>query len=334
MSDATKNPITQVVPGSVEEEEIVFEQVYWRPFNRDRVIHHEPLTEFFHDHGVGTWILPRLEQREQRLLAIRLAKTQTKVRRRGYRMEQLVKVLQHIERVCGALGIDENTCSLAASLAHKLSMYVIRHRDAGKAAVALYAALVSQCYPSDVIAEAVSMVLGEYSKDIEFWIRRLITRYGLPLKCTNQRLLVSRIISMAASRLNLPDSVRLLADRLAMLYYVQSIPRGLAAASVYAAMKLSDMYTTEDMVAEALNITDASVRNALKKMGLTVVYYYCADRPMGSCIKLLEWRQGVDSVGLRSPGEFAIHVGAKDYVYELMLGKPVKLYLAPRGDGK
>ena len=46
---------------------------------------------------------------------------------------------------------------------------------------------------------------------------------------------------------------------------------------------------------------------------------------------MLEWKPKKDTVGVRSPAEFALHLGIRRYNYEYELGKPIKVWLTPAG---
>ena len=290
---------------------------YWRIYNEEQVRHHEEINPFYHDYDVHSYV-SKLEDEA-------LAKLNERVRIVSYRDRKLVRLMKMLNDWCDRLGLDRTTCEDAARALRKLISKPVPGPREVKVVAVLYGAMVSACMPTrDLIRMALeSGISEEYLKPSR--LQRIARRGGLYAKCQRPELLVARWATLIARDLRLPDEVIETAHRLIALYGCSSLASSAAAAYVYIAGKLHDIYIRQEDIAAVLGITDASVRLAVKRTGVMVEYYICRDE----CVKVDEWHPGKDSYGMRRPYEVAYMHGVKRYTSSFKLGKPIQVYIPP-----
>lgn len=290
----------------------------WRAFDeeerqrRSRV--GAAVTPRLHDWGVGTKFYG-VDERTRKI-----ARLHSRLRKEN--SVNVVKTLQFLNRICNNMRLPSHICDEAALLARRMArvydlrgaLLQTRYSEMMAAAAVLAAAARNGISLGNEIA-------GYHARDLMhmLWSKGIV--YKRDIGTT-----VSRIISSAADQLGLhravPDAIR--------IFHVYRpnmgglAPKSIAAAVLYVAAKINDIPVSQERVAKAIGLTDASVRNATRKMKIRVVYeIYDGDK----LFYRDEWHTGARSYGLLTPSEMLVRLGYQKKPYEKRIGDPVKVVI-------
>jgi len=228
--------------------------------------------------------------------------------------KKLYSILEELRVLCRMHAtLPRHICSDAAHAARMLARDKTRTSNRLLALAALYHAAAR----NGISAARLGISTSQLS-DIYHVLAASSLRHARNVKTT-----IMNEISRIASQAKLPPPVQLLAGRI-YAYFKHKLqgsnPRSVAAALLYIAAKLSDVHVTQKELADKVGVTDATIRNHVKRLGITIVYsIVLAD---GTRLEY-GWYPGIDSYGLRMPGEIAMIHGINNYTTKITLGSPI-----------
>ncbi|MBC7218604.1 MAG: hypothetical protein H5T49_00500 [Hadesarchaea archaeon] len=250
----------------------------WRAYNEEqkeeRIRAGPPVTLTIHDKGLSTTISSQdrdIRDRnftpERRAQIYRLRKWQRRLRVSDVTERNLAFALSEIDRMASQLALPRNVKEAAALIYRRaLEKKMIRGRSIeAMVAAALYAACQEYKIPRTLteVAEASRVSKTEVNRGYMSIARGL----SIPPVLAASVLFVPKI----ASELKLNGEVQALAARLAQRCEKRKItqmcdPRSIAAATVYLASVLCGKKLSQQAVADVLNLSEVTVRNAQKRI--------------------------------------------------------------------
>ena len=290
----------------------------WRAFDEEQRQRRSrvgaALTPRIHDWGVDT-VFHSTDERMRKL-----ARLHKKVIQQDH--VNVVRTLQHLNRLCNSLRLPAHVCDEAALIARRLArVYDLKgiviqryvHEMLAAAAVVAATARNGMQLPDEIAGYPRQRLLHL------LWQRGVV--YTRDMGRT-----VYSIISSIVEKLELhraaPDAVRIF--NAYGRYVGGHTPRTQAAASVYVAAKINDIPVSQPKIASAAGTSDASVRNAARKMKIRVVYeVYDGDK----LFYREEWYTGASTYGLATPSELLARLGFKKHPYEKHIGDPIKIVI-------
>lgn len=319
-------------PLHLDDDELVFEGKYWRWFNEHEVRHHQPLTSAYSDYGVSTRIYSSMESRERRRIADQLLHTHLRVLNGSYRGRHLQRLLDTVDSICGAFQLPRGVCESARTYIRKLMKHKMQFGDIARVATAFYAALNNSCHTTSMLADILRYLQPDLGDEQVTMLMRYARKRsydtGILGVCANTRLAVSRIMNELCGKLRgCSDEAVRLAERITSAYYSPSSPRGTAGALLYTAMKLLGVEVTQKAIARQLGISEATVRNAFKRLRIHIEYYYCNH---SGCSKVDEWYPGIHSIGILSPQSVVPGVAANGMDVRIEVGRPIKVHIVDK----
>jgi len=263
--------------GLVIEEELIDRGPEWRAFDQQereqRTRVGAPMTETLHDHGLTTRIDWRNEDAAGQTLTAekahrmhRLRTWQTRVRVNDAKERNLQFALGEIDRMASAIDVPEPARETAAVIYRRaLSADLIRGRSIeGIATAALYAACRQDGIPRSL--DEVVAVSRVEKTEVGRAHRYLCSELGLELQPFDPAAFVPQL----ASTLELSRDVQIRAVEIVEAAAEEGLhsgkaPAGLAGAALYAASRLCEEERTQREVADAANVTEATIRNRYRE---------------------------------------------------------------------
>ncbi len=215
-----------------------------------------PPTERIHDRGITTIIrASRRDLRGQKLEAIQS-------RLRVEQDRRLVEILGELDRAIARLGLPNHVAETAAKLLRMMyKQGVVRRSNAPEyIAASIFAAARINSYTL-TMKDIVEIVDTDIQRAWHAY-RRLIER----VRVRSRPLGPAHYVSQVVSKLKLSSRVENLALRFTQLLIRSGLAQGkppqpLAAAAVYLASILLDEKRNQSEVAQAVNVSDATIRN-------------------------------------------------------------------------
>lgn len=278
------------------------ETVYYTraAYNREQWearVHAHPITWMMHDLDVGSY------------LGGSLGRVQAEVRTRG--KKRLIKALSLLNGKC--VGKPSYFCETAARI---LRAYYSARKGVFKEG--LYGKIVDAAL---YLAGRITGYPYNVDKGIAGFAMRMAGHLSIrvPISKTYTKSVVERITD------ELPPIVQLYTMKILDTYSASSTIRVRAVASAYVAAKIANVEVTINSLARKGGVTDQSVRQTLKKMGVKVVY-------KNNNRTVYEWWQGKDNVGLITP-EYVAREQAlcRNCGYKVEIGKPIVVEIFETG---
>jgi transcription initiation factor TFIIB len=259
--------------GLVVEEEGIDPGPEWRAFDthekdeKSRV--GAPMTRMMHDKGLSTNIGWQdkdahgrsLSSRQRRKMR-RLRTWDERFRTKDNQERNLKHALGEIDRMASALGLPDPVRETASALYRRaLTEDMIRGRSIeGMATAALYAG--SRIEDATRSIDEIVAVSRVDELEVQRTYRYLTNELQLEIAPTNPEAYIARF----ASELGCPDETERQARELIQAAVEESVhsgrnPVGIAAASLYAAAKLTNQDIIQADVAEIANVSEVTIRN-------------------------------------------------------------------------
>ena len=293
----------------------------WRSFDEEDRIKKSrvgpSLTPLLHDYGVTTYISPSRDKK--------LAHLQKRVRIGD--KKRLVDALHTLWETCRLYQIPKNICERAATYIHKICKSAApsdRYLCYGSGDKKLQDFIEGLVVGLAHISGYPVAVDDEEMREKAYQALRFLYRKGISQTASHDKLVRSTIDMISDD-----PRVTSLAMKIYTLYRprMQTMtPRGIAVTVTYMAYKLLDKYVIEKTITSKVGMSEATIRNGLKKIREGVLYtvYF-----RGMTLQY-QWKPG-DVTGLLMPSEVARRYGLEairsTVSVPCTLGKPIAVYI-------
>ncbi|BBG26612.1 transcription initiation factor IIB [Sulfuracidifex tepidarius] len=266
--DTVRNQVVCVNCGYVPEERIVDVGPEWRAYNqKDRMSKERtgsPLSNNIHDQGLTTTIGVSYKDKRK---SLSLKRTQDKTRVSNGD-KKLVTLLSILNQQSAKMGLPDYVRSTAATIIRKLVKEKATNRIDKN--VLVTAALYYSC-EINKIPQHLQEFKAKFSVDRnEFWkALKKIQNIKQTSPELRPKIKPNEYIPKINSSLNLPQPVATKASQLVEKMYDEGMTSGkgylaLSAAAVYLMSTLMDKKRTQKEIADALKITEVTIRNRYK----------------------------------------------------------------------
>ena len=216
-----------------------------------------PLTERVHDKGLTTYV--QRNRRDPR--AMKIVQLQTQLRTHG--QKKMIKLLQDLNHFVAKLNLPPRVAETMAKLVKKLYFMGVIKKNNEHVYLAAAAVIASRIEGHSLTMRDVAEALGLSRQEVWKAYRKIVTKLRVRVAAPPRpQMYVSKI----ASKLKLSGEVEALATRFTIMLTKTGIaqgkpPEALAAAAVYVASILLDEKRNQQKVAQAIGVTDATIRN-------------------------------------------------------------------------
>lgn len=257
--------------GYVIEEDLVDQGPEWRAYNYQDRLERErtgsPLTLKVHDQGLSTKI--SFSKVKDRVRAIKLQRLHDKLRVSA-KDKKLVTYLSILNNEAAKLEVPEFVKETAAFILRKLVEGGLAKR------IDVYTLIAAVLYYScevNGIPKHSQEIKSRYSlSQSEFWkALRRIYKVSAQLENIRPKIRPVEYIPKIVEKLNLPPLIATKAAEMVDIMYKNGLTSGkgylaLSAATVYLISTLMDSKKTQKEIADALNITEVTIRNRYKEI--------------------------------------------------------------------
>ncbi|AWR97800.1 transcription initiation factor IIB family protein [Acidianus sulfidivorans JP7] len=255
--------------GYVVEEDIVDQGPEWRAYNYQDRLERErtgsPLTLKVHDQGLSTKIGGG--RVKDKVKAIKLQRLHDKIRVSS-KDKKLVTYLSKLNSEAAKLELQEYVKETAAFILRKLVESGLSKRIDTYTLIA--AVLYYSCEVNGV-PKYLQEIRSKYAvSQSDFWnaLKRI---YKISMETPKPKIKPIEYIPKIVQRLGLPQTIATKSAEMVDLMYKNGLTSGkgylaLSAATVYLVSTLMDSKKTQKEIAEALNITEVTIRNRYKEI--------------------------------------------------------------------